>query len=136
MKKYLPLLAFICTILFSSCAQDVVVSLQANPHNKGKIRLLPTRSTQETSIRFNDSLILDDYIVSSITILNVPDGTHTIEYKGVCFACPANIKQVHNVEVKNAESKAVPVPIPKINPVYFIAGTAIVISLGVVRLLM
>lgn len=78
MKKLLILLTTIA--LFSSCAKHITVQYQPVKENTGTVTILPSKNTVGTTVTINDSLIVRKKKVKSLTITNVPEGTHTIQY--------------------------------------------------------
>lgn len=79
MKK-LFFLSIVTLILFTSCAKHIYVSYQTETANTSSIVLKPSKATEKTNVTINDNLIVDRKNVKDVTIKNVPEGTHVVNF--------------------------------------------------------
>lgn len=121
MKKLFILITTIA--LFSSCAKRITVQYQPQKENTGTVIILPSKSTVGTTVTINDSLIVKKKKVKSLTIENVPAGTHTIQYNTDNSNYKYPLDTALTVEMKpNKEiTKTVKVP-PYSNGYYIYSG--------------
>jgi hypothetical protein len=67
--------------LTSSCAKNLYVNYQAEPYQTSAIVLKPSKISHKTCIFINDSLVVENKNVKTVTISNVPSGEYKIKYK-------------------------------------------------------
>lgn len=80
MKKIGFLVLAFGLLLFTSCAKHLYVDYQNETINTGKLVLKPSKPTQRTYVTINDSLVVDKKFAKSITLNNVPQGAHVVNY--------------------------------------------------------
>jgi len=74
-------LSFILVVVFlSSCSKDFYVSYQSNAERTGKVVILPSEPTSQTTVTLDDNIIIKSKNVKSLTIDNVPEGEVKINY--------------------------------------------------------
>jgi hypothetical protein len=56
------------------------VNYLSESENTGRVIIKPNAITPRTYVTINDSLIVDNKLVKSLTINNVPEGRHIIHY--------------------------------------------------------
>jgi len=100
MKKLIFILY--CTLL-SSCAQDLYIKYQSETTNPGKIVIQPEKPTERTFVTIDDSLIVDKKLVRSLTIDNIPEGTHSIHYSTEFRGYKEQIDSMMSVHISNQE---------------------------------
>lgn len=135
MSRKLIQLGFFLSLIFTSCAKDIIVSYQAVSDNTGTIFIKPTRPTSGTLVTLNDQLIVNGEDVKSVTVNNVPRGTHKLNY----VANSANYKYSLNFQteckVDPNKQTAVPVDSPPYSTLYYVteifstAGAIVVLAL-------
>ena len=59
-------------VVLNSCGLHYTYTYQPDASKTGKILLKPTKSTNETTFRLNDSIIFSEKRVKSVTIENLP----------------------------------------------------------------
>ncbi|MBS1689083.1 MAG: hypothetical protein JSS96_10190 [Bacteroidetes bacterium] len=100
------LLLFIPVIFISSCAKDIYMSYPATGEASGTIVLRPTKTTENTYVSIDSNLIVTNERVRSVTIHNIPDGVHYVQYtasnawyqKGTNKRIPINIENGERVK--------------------------------------
>jgi hypothetical protein len=65
---------------FCGCAQDLTVVYQDDAAQTGTVVIKTSRRTYQTSVSMNDTLLVDEKNLRSLTIENVPFGEHQIHY--------------------------------------------------------
>ena len=127
MKK--SILILFCVLLLSSCAKDYYVSYQAGSSNAGKLILKPSKPSAKTYVAINDRLVVEKKPVKSVTIDNIPVGSHTVHYYSDYNWYKENLDTRFSVNMANNGELNMGVDIPPYNAVYWIGnGMAVLIS--------
>lgn len=80
MRKFKLMILVLVVLLSASCSKHIYVSYQTETANTSSIVLKPSKQTAKTNVTINDNLIVERKNVKDITIKNVPEGIHTINY--------------------------------------------------------
>lgn len=114
-------------LLFTSCAQDLMVTYQSESTNTGKVVLKPSNSTDRTMVTINDHLVVDRKFVKSVTILNVPNGEHVIHYTADNSIYKTPLKAEFPIKMENGKSMTKLVEVPPYSTGYWVLTTAVVL---------
>ncbi len=79
--------------LFSSCALNYYYTYQPSNVGTGKAVFKPAYPTEKTFVLLNDSLIIDNKFVKSITFENLPEGKYELHYMSSNFAYKDKLDQ-------------------------------------------
>lgn len=129
MKKILSL--FILLLLFASCSKRITVTLPPSSEKTGTITVLPSKATVGTTVTLNDSLVVKKKKVKSLTIENVPVGTHTIQYNADNSNYQYPLDTTLTVDMTTPKQVTKTVKVPPYSTGYYIYS-----GLGLVALVM
>jgi hypothetical protein len=87
------LFIFVFSLLFSSCALNYYYTYQPSAIGTGKAVFKPASPTEKTFVLLNDSLIIDNKFVKSITFENLPEGKYELHYMSSNFAYKDKLDQ-------------------------------------------
>ena len=135
--KYLSLLIFIVsTLLFSSCAKNIVTNYQDETENTGNLIIIPNKSIFHTSITLREminkdvgKLVIQNKNVKTVEIRNIPEGLYEMEfiYNNNEFS-PIKSNQFP-VIIKKDEKTTKLIQIPPTSLGNYIMGTALVVMI-------
>lgn len=77
MKKVL--FTLLAAMLLSGCAKDIVVNYPGN--GKGSFTMQPTKNVYQAHVLVNDSLVVENKTVKSVTLKGLPDGDHRVVFR-------------------------------------------------------
>jgi hypothetical protein len=81
MKKIQITILIVSVLSFSSCSKHMYIAYQAESSNTGKVVLKPSKPTYKTNVSISDNLIVNNKRLKSLTIDNIPYGTHNLLFK-------------------------------------------------------
>lgn len=125
-NNFLVLLVIVC-LIFCSCSR-VTVNYGSPSPNSGNI-VIKTTSLVYVNLTVNDSLMVNERFVRSITIKNIPQGLNTIHYS-------ANSKNLKNamdrelkVNVEKGKTNTQLLTVPPKSTGYWVYSTGAIIAL-------
>lgn len=124
MRKNLSFkILFVFTILISlnSCGFHYTYTYQPDASKNGTIYLKPTKSTNETTVRLNDSIIFSEKRVKSVTIENLPDGNYSVQYTGLNYLYSQKTDTTYQIEIQNGNLASDTITITPAKKIYRIA---------------
>jgi len=122
----------ICIMLFSSCAKKVVMPYQNNSANTGSIKIKPSTSLKAASVTIDGNLLWDrKKKIKSITITNVPIGTHNVNVTSASWYYKEAVNHKETIRINSAgDNKAILVSVPPYSTGYWICcGVAFLVCL-------
>ncbi|HRZ96000.1 MAG TPA: hypothetical protein P5084_00475 [Paludibacter sp.] len=117
--KKLCLLLFM-PLLISSCALNYSYTYQPESQNTGKAVIIPTAATSNTYVMLNDSLILKNKVVKSLTLENLPAGDYILQYKSYNSAYKEKLEKQMFLRVENGSNLTEIVGVPPVSSGYWI----------------
>jgi hypothetical protein len=129
MKLKIICLLLLVTFLFSSCALNYYYTYQPENQNTGKAVIIPTISTSNTWVMLNDSLIIKNKNVKTLTIENLPVGEYLLQYKSYNPAYKEKLDQQIPLQVKSGSNLTEIVGVPPVSSGYWIYAGLITSSL-------
>lgn len=128
MKTKLFLLIAV-VFLATSCAKNLYVSYQPESANTSTVVIKPSKATEKSNLTINDNLIVNNKMVKSVTIQNVPKGDYTLN-----FTCESGwYKEKMNASVQvnsQGDGKTITklVEVPPYSTGYWIFNSAIYLT--------
>ena len=116
--KFCLLLLVPC--VFSSCALNYYYTFQPENQNTGKAVIIPTISTSSTYVMLNDSLIIKNKNVKTLTIENLPAGEYLLQYKSYNPAYKDKLDQQIPLRVESGSNLTEIVGVPPVSSGYWI----------------
>lgn len=110
-------------MLFTSCAKSIYVNYQEETTNTGVLVIQPNRSTAKTYVTIDDSLIVEKKIIKKLTIRNIPEGVHLVNYVSENSALKEPLRANINIEVEAGKVKTKLVEVPPYSTGYYISMT-------------
>lgn len=124
------LIVSIIAILFSSCARNMYVDLHANKTNTAKIVIKPSMTTRKTFITLNDSLIVNNKIVKSLTLTGIEPGEYKLQYASGNTAYKDQLHEEMNIKVEAGKTITKIVEVPSMSNGYWVYQAACVLVMG------
>jgi len=130
-KLRLIALSGVITTIFTSCMTQSFIyqpsniplnfyyTYQTNTAQTGKAIFRPDRSTANTTITLNDSLIIDRKTVKSLTFENLPEGKYEIHYISKDNKYEDRLDEIINFEIKPGDLKHHSIKVPKTSRQYY-----------------
>jgi hypothetical protein len=86
--KYLSVLIFLAsTLLFSSCAKNIITNYQDKTENTGDLMVIPNKPVFNASITLREminkdvnKLIIQNKNIKTVEIRNIPEGLYEMEF--------------------------------------------------------
>ncbi len=116
------LLVFTIAVLLNSCGLHYTYTYQPDSTTTGKILLKPTKSTKETTVRLNDSIIFSEKRVKSVTIENLPNGEYSVQYTGINYLYSQKTDTTYQIEILNGNLASDTITITPAKKIYRIAS--------------
>ncbi|MDO9153677.1 MAG: hypothetical protein Q7U47_08230 [Paludibacter sp.] len=110
----------ILPLLFSSCAMNYFYTFQPENANTGKVVIIPIAPTSYTYVKLNDSLIIANKNIKTLTLENLPYGTYTMQYASYNPAYKASHDKHLIFKVENDSKQTQIVSVPPISSGYWI----------------
>ena len=110
-------------VVLNSCGLHYTYTYHPDASKTGKILLKPTKSTNETTFRLNDSIIFSEKRVKSVTIENLPDGNYSVQYTGLNYLYSQKTDTTYQIEIKNGNPVSDTITITPAKKIYRIAGS-------------
>ncbi len=120
MKLKIFCLFLLLPLLFSSCALNYFYTYQPDNQNTGKAVIIPTATTSGTYIMLNDSLIIKNKSVKSLTIENLPAGEYLLQYKSYNPAYKEKLEKQMLLRVESGSNLTEVVGVPPVSSGYWI----------------
>ena len=113
-------LLLLVPFVFSSCALNYYYTYQKENHNTGKAVIIPTISTSSTYVMLNDSLIIRNKNVKTLTLENLPAGEYLLQYKSYNPAYKDKLDQQIPLRVESGSNLTEIVGVPPVSSGYWI----------------
>lgn len=128
MKKISLFALALGLLLFTSCAKHIYVDYQNEATNTGTLVIKPSKPTQRTFVTINDSLVVDRKFAKSVSLKNVPEGAHVINYtsENSWYKDKLNAEIVVKLDKGREITKLVEVPPYSTGYWIYVTGSAIV----------
>ncbi len=123
MNRIFVILIVLLTLL-TSCSKHIYVNYQVNSENTGEVKLKPTRYTNSTLVTIDDNLIVDRKNVKSVTIKNIPEGSHNIKYSAADHWYKSSLDVEIKADVKKGKKITKIVEVPPYSTGYWIYQAA------------
>lgn len=95
MKKIL--LLAVVALLLAGCAKDITVNYR--DQGEGKVKLEPSKNVYDGFVLINDSLIVDDKTIKSVTINNIPEGNYDVIFRSNYSYYKGNFKEKYDIGI-------------------------------------
>ena len=135
--KYFPILFLIVlTLLFSSCAKNIVTNYQDNSENTGKLVIIPNKPIFNASITLQNQLykgvnklIVNHKNIKTLEIRNIPEGIYGMEliYNNNDLSPIKNNEFTVRIQKDKTTSKLIQIPPPSFGS--YLLWTALIIAL-------
>lgn len=112
---------------FCSCSKHIYINYQTETTNTGRILLKPSKPTERTFVTINDSLIVENKSIKSITINNVPLGNFNLHYTSDNSWYKDKLDVQIPIEMKSGKEITKLVEVPPYSTGYWIYFTGIAI---------
>ncbi len=134
MKKIRLLIIGATILFFTSCSKHIYVNFQTESANTGKVIIRPSKPTQNTFVTINENLIVNKKNVKSVTINNVPNGDHKINYTSENGWYKEKLNGEITIKMENGKEITKLVQVPPYSNGYWIYISGLAILSGVLLL--
>jgi hypothetical protein len=132
MKKTNIITAFLCcTLALMSCSANRVVQYQSETESTSSIKVKPSTKLRDVVVTLDGNLVWEkSRKVKSLTIQNVPAGSHELRVTSASWIYKDEINHTANVEVKGkGETKTELVSIPPYSVGYWVYNGIVYLAL-------
>ncbi len=120
MKTTKLILSLILFFSLSSCALHYTYTYQPENENTGKVVIIPVKPTPATYVKLNDSLIINNKGIKTLTLENLPEGKHKVQFLSYSEAYKDKMKETLELDVKNGSNLTHLVSVPAVSSGYWI----------------
>jgi len=123
MKPTHFLLLLALSLTFSSCSLNYYYTQRQDKTNTGKVQIIPTTPVYKTYVTLNDSLIIENKNVKSLTLENLPYGDYKIHFCSYSAIYKTKLEEDMLLKIEDGKciTKIVSVP-PASNGYWVYAG--------------
>jgi hypothetical protein len=132
MKKTNIIIAILCcTLALMSCSANRVVQYQSETESTSSIKVKPSTKLRNVVVTLDGNLVWEkSRKVKSLTIKNVPAGSHELRVSSASWIYKDEINHTANVEVKGkGETKTELVSIPPYSVGYWVYNGIVYLAL-------
>ena len=126
-RKFTFYLLLVLTLLTSSCARHYFLNYSTANNNVGNLVLRPNKPTERTFVTINDSLIIKKKNVKSVTVRNVPIGTHNIHYISENGWYKEKLNAELSIQIENNKTVTKLIEVPPLSTGYWVYVTSIAV---------
>lgn len=124
-----PIILISIILLISSCSRKHINTVyQAESKNTGKIVIKPVKKTKKTFVTIDNKLIVDSRRVKSVTIHNVPLGSHQVQFSSDNSWYKYPMDSTFTVSVDSLVTTTKIVKVPPFSTGYYIYQSSVVIG--------
>jgi hypothetical protein len=132
MKKTNIIIAILCcTLALMSCSANRVVQYQSETESTSSIKVKPSTKLRNVVVTLDGNLVWEkSRKVKSLTIQNVPAGSHELRVSSASWIYKDEINHTANIEVKGkGETKTELVSIPPYSVGYWVYNGIVYLAL-------
>jgi hypothetical protein len=120
-----------CTLAFMSCSANRVVQYQSDSEATSTIKVKPSTKLNNVVVTLDGNLVWEkSRKVKSLTIENVPAGTHELRVTSASWIYKDEINHSNNIEVKGkGETKTELVSVPPYSVGYWVYNGIVYLAL-------
>lgn len=123
------------SLFFSSCALNYFYTYQPDKAKTGKAVFIPSGSTSRTYVTLNDSLIIENKLLKSLTLENLPDGEYSMHYTSLNYGYKEKLDKTYLFKIENGTKKVELIAVPPMSSGYWIYGGLLTASIYALLLL-
>jgi hypothetical protein len=123
------------SLLLSSCALNYFYIYQPDQTKTGKALFIPTGPTSNTYVTLNDSLIIENKYLKSLTLENLPNGDYSLHYTSLNNGYKEKLDKYYLFKIENGTQKVEVVAVPPMSSGYWIYAGLVSASIYAILLL-